>query len=58
MIPKSGYRFSDKILLNEDMPGWHCSPFIRSTEITSSGTIPLMLSAMRTRNAASERQNE
>src|SRR5262249_13099872 len=35
-----------------------CLPFMRSMSITSSGTMPLRLSAMRTRNVASERQNE
>src|SRR5262249_38172703 len=35
-----------------------CLPCIRSTSMTSSGTSPLRLSAIRTRNVASERQNE
>ena len=35
-----------------------CLPFIKSTSMTSSGTMPLRLSAIRTRNVASERQNE
>src|SRR5438105_2803197 len=35
-----------------------CLPFMRSMSITSSGMMPLRLSAMRTRNVANERQNE
>src|SRR6266540_4570968 len=35
-----------------------CLPLRRSMSTTSSGTMPLRLSAMRTRNDASERQNE
>ena len=35
-----------------------CLPLIKSMSTTSSGTMPLRLSAVRTRYVASERQNE
>jgi len=36
MIPKSGYRFSEKIMLHEDEPGILMTPFVRVGALAGS----------------------